>query len=306
MQDVQPLKSTAYTLSGMAILGAADNAIPNLSAETGLWLFQALRTAMIVPLMVLFAALGLGVLRAKRPGRVLARNFFTGTALLIYFGCLAFLPIGVVVAGMFTAPIFVLLISVVFRGMSVGRWRWLAVGLGFAGALMVVWPDEGGLSLLAAMPILAGVFYAIGAVATRAWCEGEDSLVMTLGYFLVLGVYGLGGVIWLALWPVDPVPEGAAGWLVRGWVAPGPGVLFWTFVQALGSSVGVLFLTRGYILGEASFVAINEYSLILFASIFALIFWGQALGIVEIAGMALIVLSGALIAIRSRREGDGG
>ena len=121
MQDVQPLKSTAYTLGGMLILGAADNSIPNLSSETGLWLFQALRTAMIVPILALFAVFGLGVLRARRPARVLARNFFTGTALLIYFGCLAFLPIGVVVAGLFTAPIFVLLISVGFRGILYGR-----------------------------------------------------------------------------------------------------------------------------------------------------------------------------------------
>lgn len=301
MQDVQPLKSTAFTLAGMFILGAADNAIPHLSGETGLWLFQAGRTALVVPIMMVFAALGFGVLRANRPLWVMARNFFTGTALLIYFGCLAFLPIGVVVTGMFTAPIFVLLISVLFRGQTVGLWRWFAVVLGFAGAVLIVWPEEGGITVLSALPIVAGVFYAIGAVATRAWCDGEDALVMTLGYFLVLGVYGTAGVLWLTLWPVSPIPVGPEGWLVRGWLMPDGGVLFWTVVQAFGSSVGVLFLTRGYLLGEASFVAINEYSLIVFASVFAFMFWGQVLGPRELAGILLIALSGILIAVRSRQ-----
>ena len=301
MQDVQPLKSTAYTLTGMLILGATDNSVPRLSPETGLWLFLGLRTVMIIPIMLVFVALGLGVLRANRPSRVMARNFFTGTALLIYFGCLAFLPIGVVVAGLFTAPIFVLLISVLFRGMRVGVWRWLAVALGFAGALLVVWPSDGALTPVSLLPILAGAFYAMGALATRAWCEGEDTLVMTLGYFLVLGIYGILGVVWLSLWPVSPVPAGSDGWLVRGWDVPNGTVLLWTFVQAMGSALGVLFLTRGYLLGEASFVAINEYSLIVFASVFALIFWGQRLGPTELAGMGLIVISGALIALRSRQ-----
>lgn len=299
MQDTQPLRSTAFTLSGMLVLGLVDNTIPFLSSDTGLWLFHLLRSAMVVPLLVLAVVLGLGVLRARRPAAVLARNFFTGTALLIYFGCLAFLPIGVVVAGLFTAPIFVVLISVLVRRQKVGPFRWGAVMAGFAGVLLIVWPRGDGLSILSILPVVAGLFYAVGAVATRAWCEGEDALVMVLGYFLILGVYGALGVLALTIWP-QAAPPGADGWLLRGWVVPDAGVLFWCFVQAFGSVVGVVCLTRGYQLGEASFVAINEYSLILFAAVFAWILWGQVVGPVEIAGMALIVASGAVIALRSR------
>lgn len=299
MQDTRPVASTAFTLSGMLVLGVVDNTIPFLSGDTGLWLFHAMRSAMVVPMLVLAAALGLGVLRAQRPGPVVARNFFTGTALLIYFGCLAFLPIGIVVAGLFTAPIFVLLISVLFRGQKVGPFRWGAVVAGFGGVLLIVWPRDDTLNLLSFLPVVAGLFYAVGAVATRAWCEGEDALVMVMGYFLILGIYGLLGVLALTVWP-QAAPAGPDGWLLRGWALPDGAVLFWTFVQALGSVVGVICLTRGYQLGEASFVAINEYALIVFASLFAWVIWGQVVGTAQIAGMALIVASGAVIALRSR------
>jgi len=70
--------------------------------------------------------------------------------------------------------------------------------------------------------------------------------------------------------------------------------------QAVGSIIGVVLLTKGYQLGEASYVAINEYSLIVFASFFAWVMWGQTLGAGALLGMTLIILSGSIIAVRSK------
>jgi len=207
------------TIAGMFVLGATDNLIVLVSDVSSLWLFHAARTVVAIPLIALLATLGWGTMRAKRPLWVLARNFFTGTALLIYFGCLAVLPIGVVVAGLFTAPIFVLVFSALFRAETVGVWRWMAVAIGFAGALLIVWPEEGGLTWLSALPIVAGVFYAIGAIGTRAWCEDEDALVMAASYFFILGIYGVIGLAALTLWPVEVAP-GVEGWVQRGYVTP--------------------------------------------------------------------------------------
>ncbi len=300
MQTTDPKLSMICTLSGMFVLGVVDNLIPMISDRSSLWLFQAARSSATVPMLIALSLLGLGTLRAVRPWHVLARNFFTGTALLIYFGCLAFLPIGVVVAGLFTAPIFVLILSVLFRGQTIGLWRWLAVAVGFVGAVMVVWPQDGNITALAFVPITAGVFYAIGAIGTRDWCEGESTLVMTLSYFAILGVYGFIGLIVLCIWPID-APTGVDGWLQRGWVSMDARMVGVTFAQAVGSIIGVGLLTRGYQLGEASYVAINEYSLIVFAALFGWIMWGQTLGSIALLGVACIVASGSIIALRSSK-----
>ncbi len=299
MHQTRPLLSLACTLSGMFVLGISDNLIQIISQDSSLWLFQAARSGMALPMMLLLALLGLGTLRAKRPMRVFARNFFTATALLIYFGSLAFLPIGVAVAGLFTAPIFVLVFSVLFRAEKIGIWRWAAVVAGFAGALLIVWPDDGRLTVVSLLPIVAGAFYAVGAIGTRAWCEGESVLVMNFGYFMILGVYGLIGVLVLQVWPVA-APPGVDGWLSRGWVSPDTTMLLVTLGQAVGSVLGMGLLTRGYQLGEASYVAINEYSLIVFASLFGWLIWGQYLTLTALAGVALVVLSGSIIVLRAR------
>jgi drug/metabolite transporter (DMT)-like permease len=299
MQVTNLKLSMIYTLCGMFVLGVTDNLIPLISENSSLWLFQVARSVATLPMLALLALIGLGTLRANRPLHVLARNFFTSTALLIYFGCLAFLPIGVAVAGLFTAPIFVLILSVLFRGQSVGFSRWAAVAIGFGGAMLVVWPQDGNITALAFVPIIAGVFYAVGAIGTRAWCEGESVLVMTLAYFVILGVYGLLGVAALTIWSMD-APFGVDGWLQRGFVSMTVTMIWVTMGQAVGSIIVVGLLTRGYQLGEASYVAINEYSLILFAAIFGWIMWGQTLGVLALFGIACIIALGSIIALRSK------
>ena len=279
----------------MATLGLTDNFVPYLSERGSLWQFHLLRSGMALALLGLIALLGLGVLRPLRPVAVIGRSLFQALAMLIYFGCLSLMPIGVVVAGLFTAPLFVLLISVIFQGKRVGPWRWGAVGLGFAGAMMVIRPDPAALELVAFLPILAGVLYAVGAVATRAWCEGESALTLTAGFFGMLGVFG-----GLGLWVLGAGgPEGHAGFSLRGWVPLDGSLLFWTAVQAVGSLLGIGLIFRGYLIGEASQVAVFEYSLLAFASFWAWMLWGQVLDPVALAGMVLIAGAGTIIALRS-------
>ena len=62
------------------------------------------------------------------------------------FGAVAVLPIAQVGAGLFTAPIFVLIFSALFFGLPIGKWRIIAVGLGFAGVLLLLRPDAGAFS----------------------------------------------------------------------------------------------------------------------------------------------------------------
>lgn len=279
----------------MACLGLTDNFVPLLTERGSLWQFHMLRGVMALGLMWALVIFGWGRLTPRRAGAVLGRSVFTAGAMLIYFACLAVLPIGVVVAGLFTSPLFVLLIGVVFQGHRVGPLRIIAVLIGFAGALMVIRPDPATLDPVAFLPIVAAVFYAIGAVATRAWCEGESTLTLSAGFFAMLTLFGAVGVLIL---PAGG-PAGDAGFVLRGWVPIETDLLFWTAVQAVGSLAGIAFIFRGYQLGDAGQVAIFEYSLLVFASLWAWILWGQTVSVIGLVGMVLIAGAGSTIALRS-------
>jgi len=293
---LRPGAAAASILAGMFALGITDNFVPYISQTGSLWQFHMLRGVMAVGLLALIAAVGIGVIRPRSWRAVMGRSLFPATAMLIYFGCLSVLPIGVVVAGLFTAPLFVLIISVVFQGARVGRVRICAVVAGFVGALLVIQPDPSALDPVAFLPVVAGMLYAVGAVVTRLWCAHEGAIALSAGFFATLAVYGAIGLLIL---PAGG-PEGFAGFVLRGWVPLTPAMWFWIAVQAVGSIIGIGLIFRGYLLGEAGYVAVFEYALLVFASFWAWVLWDQAVGPLALAGMALIAAAGAVISLRTQ------
>ena len=290
-------KAALSILAGMMTLGIADNLLVIITATSSLWQFHLIRSLMVLAMLCAAAAMGYGNIRPKRFWPVFGRSALQAGAMLIYFGCLALLPIGVVVAGLFTAPLFILIISVVFQGKRVGIWRTVAVIIGFAGALVVIRPDPSALDPIAFLPIFAGLLYAIGAVATRAWCEGESTMALTTCFFAMLAVFGAIGVL-----VFRSTTLGAEGFPLRGWMPMTPTMIGWYVVQAIGAVIGILFIFQGYLLGEASRVAVFEYSLLVFASFWAWVFWGQTVPFLGLVGMAMIIVAGTIIAWRSAED----
>jgi drug/metabolite transporter (DMT)-like permease len=297
-----PVLLAAILVLGFAtVIGFTDNFVRVIAAEAGLWQFHVTRTLMIVVMLALVARpLGLR-LRPRRVGPVVARSALHGVALMIYFGSLAFLPVAQVAAGLFTAPIFVLIISRFVYGHPIGIVRVAAVAIGFFGVGMVLGRDAiAGLSLPALLPVVAGAFYAMGNIATREWCEGETTEALTLGLFGGIGTFGLIGLVVLALFPVA-VPEGTSGFVARGWVWPSMAFYWWTFVQAAGSLIAVAMLMRAYQIAEASRVSVFEYLNLPLAAFWGWVLWGENLGWTAMLGMVLITAAGAMIALRANQ-----
>ncbi len=275
---------------GMALIGFADNLLPLVSDDSSLWQFHVIRGAMVLGTLLVVSRLGGGAIWPKQPLGVIGRGVLQTVAMLIYFGCIVLMPIGVVVAGLFTAPIFMLLIEVLFLGRRVGLTRWAAIGLGFAGVLLVIRPDPVALDWLSFMPVVAGAFYAVGAIATRSWCEGEDTLTLAFWFFACIFVAGCVGVMVL--------PSDGASFVSRGWMPVDWGMLGWVAVLGAIALVGMSMITRGYQVGEASIAAVYEYSLLVFASFWAWALWGETVAPLSYLGMGIIALAGAIITIR--------
>ncbi len=289
--------AAALVCLGCAVLGFTDNHVRTIAEDMGLWQFHLLRSAMGLPLVAL-VALGLGLRFWPRlPGRVLARSAFQAGAMFLYFGSLAVLPIGEVVAGLYTAPIFVLLMSRLIWGERIGALRVGAVLLGFLGILIILRPDRAEGTLLSLVPVVAGLFYAVSLIATRRWCAGESTLTLNAGFFLLMGIGGLLGAAALSLWPAA-APAGTEGFVLRGWVQPSWDVLLLILMQAVGSLVGIGLIIRGYQLADASYVAVFEYALLIFAAAWAFVLWDEAPDPLALAGMAAIVAAGSIIALR--------
>lgn len=306
--NMTPIPDRTLAAGGMVLvyamlIGFTDNFVRVIAAEGGLWQFHATRSVMAWALLLaLMIPFGLR-LKPVNLRAVMARSAIHGCAMLIYFGALAFLPVAQVAAGLFTAPIFVLLISRFAYGHHIGPVRILAVAVGFLGVVLVLGPEAmGGASVAAFLPVLAGALYALGNIATREWCPDESAETLLGGFFAALGLLGLIGMIVLQFWPVA-VPEGTAGFVQRGPVWPTASFLFWTFVQAAGSLLGVGMMIRAYQLADASRVSVFEYVILPASALWGWLIWGELLTPLAALGMGLIAAAGIMIALRSRQSG---
>ncbi len=280
-------------LCGMAVIGLIDNWVVEIGKLGGLWQFHAMRAAMAVPLLIVTAHL-LGVnLRPTNPVGVMARTGFLAAAMIIYFASIPAMPIALVVAGLFTSPVFVLLISALVFRERIGPIRISAVCIGFVGVILILNPAGASFELSFLAPVLAGALYAMHAVTTRRYCADEPTLTLLVWFFSALGFVGLIGTIWFS-------GDMSAAFHLRGWITPSPMFLFWTAVQAIGSMFGVFLLTRAYQIAAPSYMAVFEYSLLVFVSFWAWVLYQQTVGLQAAIGMALVALSGTIIARRTR------
>ena len=290
------LQGAALIVGGMVVIGYTDNFVRVIAGEISIWQFHLLRTGMALPLIAAAAWAGLA-LRPRRLGRVATRSGVQAASMLLYFGSLPFMPIAQVGAGLFTAPLFVLLFSAAVFGHRIGPRRLVAVAIGFAGVLVMLRPDPANLSPVLVMPVAAGALYAMANLLTREWCAEEPVGALLAGFFVAIGLAGAAGCAALALMPASEAAQAAAPFLTAPWAAAPSGVaLFWTAVQAAGSLVAVGMITRGYQSAETSYVTVFEYSFLITASFWAWVIWGEVLDAASLIGVAMIIASGVLVA----------
>ncbi len=295
----RPMIAALTMVCAMAIIGVIDNFIIRLAEEIGLWQFHFVRALIAFPLVISMALFGLGTLRPERLWAVALRSALIGVAMLFYFSALALMPIAQALAGLFTSPIFVLLITAFVLRQRIGPWRILAVALGFAGILMVLQVDPVNFDFKTMIPVVGGFFYALSAVVTRTLCVRESTVALLAGMWVMLGLMGIVGLIVLWAFPLDSV-AGPQGFVTRGWVWPMWDAAPWVVLQAVGSVCGVFLIIKAYQLGETSFVAVFEYSVMIFGPLFAWLALGQSASWIQVAGIGLIFSAGVIIALRSR------
>ncbi len=114
----------------------------------------------IVFMMPWLMRVGLGAMRTKRIGRHVLRGAMSSTNVTCLFAAVSYLPIADASAINFLQPLLGAAIACLFLGESASLRRWLAIGIGFAGALIVIRPGLGTFNI--------GVGFALGSALAGA------------------------------------------------------------------------------------------------------------------------------------------
>lgn len=105
------------------------------------------------------------------------------------------LPTWHVVALVMTSPFFVMIGAVIFLREKVAPNRWIAAGIGFAGAMVLLRPWEDGLPVAMLYPIGAALLWAAASLITKRLTREESQNSITLWLLVLLtpinGVFSL-------------------------------------------------------------------------------------------------------------------
>ncbi|MCC7320180.1 MAG: DMT family transporter [Rubellimicrobium sp.] len=249
---------------------------------------------------------GLHLMRTGKPGLHLARTGLILLSNITYFAALAALPLADAVAISFVAPLFVTVLSIPLLRERVGRHRWIAVGVGLIGTMVMVRPGAGTISPMALLALFSALTYA-GANITVRLMRGTESAV-TMSFFVQIGFIVASGLMWLVAGDGRFAQTGSPSidFLLRAWVMPPPADWPWFIVTGLAIGIGGLMVTQAYRLSEAALVAPFEYAAIPFAILWGVVFFAQWPDATAWTGIALICGAGLYVlwreTVRRRRD----
>lgn len=230
--------------------------------------------------LVLAVAQATGATARRREmmrGWVAARAGVDAVATLVYLVSLFHLPIANATAINLASPLFITLLAVIFLGERVGWGRWIAIGVGFAGVLLVIQPRAEGFNVFALVCLAATLLHAVRDLLTRRIPLGIPSILVTLA--TAIAVTTLSGL----LSPFE-------GWRPFG--------LFELGLLALASvflAVGYYWIISSMRQGEMSIVSPFRYTGLLWALVLGFAVWGDVPNLMGWCGIALLIGSGLYV-----------
>jgi drug/metabolite transporter (DMT)-like permease len=239
-----------------------------------------------VPLgLYIWRTTGFEVLATQRPFGHLVRSVIGVTGMVCGFSAYQQLALTEATALQFTSPLFMTALSALLLGEKVGRHRWTAVVVGFAGVLIMARPLPGQMNVPG---VTLGILSALGAagamVAIRQISDTERG--PTIVFYFTLAGAGLGLV----------------GTTVVGWVQPEGMTLALLVLGGLIGGVGQLFLTEALRVAPIGVIAPFDYTQLIWAAGFGFLLWGEVPHPLTLIGAAIVALSGGYILHRELRR----
>lgn len=208
-----------------------------------------------------------------------------GALLIIEIWCFAralqSVPLGELQAISLVYPLLVTLFAIPILGEKVGLFRFVAVGVGFAGAMVIVRPGGLPLDWGVLFAVLSSTLYAIYIVITRK-VSGQDSAATSMAYTGIVGLV-LSSAVGVFYW--QPMAWGDVVLLL--------GIVVTT---CLGHGLMIFALS----MAPASTVQPFNYFSLPWAIVLSAVVFNEWIDPISLVGSAIIVAAGLVVMARER------
>jgi drug/metabolite transporter (DMT)-like permease len=301
--SVSPAISTQQNpLRGMTIMASAMILLPTMDAiakymasfegmSPGQVTFYRFFFQLVCMLPMLATMAGRSAFSAKRPWMNLLRGALHGAASLLFFAAVKYMPLADVFAIYFVEPFMLTALSALFLGDKVGWRRWLAIVIGFVGAMIVIQPSFEIFGLKALLPVACAFLFALYLFMNRAVGEADSPMTMQV-------MAGIGGTLFMSV----TLLAGASAGIADFEPSLPASTLGLVLLLILGSISGYahMLVVRAFRLAPLSLLAPFQYFEIISATVLGYAIFGDFPNLSKWIGIAIIVSSGLFIIWRER------
>ena len=279
------LLGIAFLVAATACFAVLDTTVKVLGAFVSIlvavwfrYLFQAVAmAALVLPFR------GKRLLRTEHMRLHLLRGALLYTVSTLSFLSVQFMPVGEFTAIIMTTPLVVMLLAAVWLKERVTPLRWLLVGGGFVGALLVVRPGSDVLGWASLLPLLMVLCYAVFQILTSRMTRTEDP--MTMHFYTGWVGAALATVLVPLAW--NGIPNGQT--------------LALLCLAGLMGTVGHFLLIQAFARAPASTLSPFLYVQIGFALLCGWWVFDHVPGWLETTGVLLIVVCGVAASVMAHR-----
>lgn len=298
------LLAVACILGGVGLASMQDSIVKSMSGTYPAYETLMIRCLGSVPLLLIFLwhQMAFRLIATPLIGRVFVRGLILSFAYLNFVLAIAAMPLANAVAIYFTMPFFVAGLAGPILGERVRLHRWLAIIAGFIGVMIMVRPGFAGhFEWASIFALLSALGYAVGQMIGRPISQKVNPVVIAVWQNIIYFSVGFLLAILFNAFQIGPFTHPSLEFLSRAWVWPDlrDGAVL-AFMGVIAACAMILFV-NAYKYGEANFVAPFEYSAMIWAVSFGLVFFGDFPDLYTWIGAAIVIAAGLLMVWRDRR-----
>jgi len=276
------IRGILLMLSGTLFLTAMVAIVRYLSSDLHPFVIAFFRNLMgLVMLLPLLLRTGFGSLRTENLGGMALRSVFHTGGMLLFFLALTLMPLAELSSLTFTSPLFSCLFAVLLLKEKIGINRSVGLIIGFSGVLIILRPGSDLIGIGAVYAILSSISWAGAVVVIKNLSRTNSTVTIT--------IYGLFFLVLFTLLPA-----------MIFWRWPSPEQYLWLVALALAGTVGQLLFTEAMKVADVTLVMPFDFSRILWASLFGVMFFAETPRIWTFVGGGVILAGATYVAYRER------
>jgi drug/metabolite transporter (DMT)-like permease len=220
----------------------------------------------------------------RRPVLACFRGLAMFGSAIFFIMALGRMPIADATATSFSSPLIITLLAILVLGEKIPPWRWVMLGLGVVGMLLIVRPGTSTFNPAAIFALLCALSWATGAVITRKMHDAE--IPLTLLFYTAIA----GFIVSTALLPFVWQPPTPAQWVIGTTMGCCTTLAHWLVIRAHRHA-------------GASVLAPFSYTQLLWSTLFGMLLFGTVPGAMTLTGAGIIIATGLYGYFREHMSG---